>query len=157
MPKRIEWREVAVNVDAVDADTLLSGMKSFEVTKSHAMACTACWDVDPHHMRYRLLACNSVACDPAGVFACPWRGKTLTCQKSEEVSIYEFSEHASGVPSPKKKKLTSTQKDFCRELTSHHLRPMRICHAMARKFEIALEDLPALTTMQNFVNHYSRT
>ncbi|KAE8984776.1 hypothetical protein PR002_g22836 [Phytophthora rubi] len=34
---------------------------------------------------------------------------------------------------------------------------MRIRHAMARKFEIVLEDLPALTTVQNFVNHYSRT
>ncbi|KAK1940906.1 hypothetical protein P3T76_007612 [Phytophthora citrophthora] len=157
MPRRIAWREVAASVDAEDADTMLGDMKSFEVTKSNPMACTACSDVDPHQMRYRLLACNSEACYSAAVFACPWRGKTLTCLKSEEVSIYEFGEHASGVSSPKKKKLTSTQKDFCRELTNHHLRPMRIRNAMARKFETALEELPALSTVQNFVNHYSRT
>ncbi|POM58929.1 Hypothetical protein PHPALM_36358 [Phytophthora palmivora] len=158
MPRRIAWREVAISVDAVDADTVLSNMKSFEITKSNAMDCTACSDVAPHQMRYRLLACNSAACDSGAVFACPWRGKTLTCQKSEEVSIYEFDEHASGASSPKKKKkLTSAQKEFCRELTNHHLRPMQIRHAMARKFETALEELPALSTVQNFVNHYSRT
>ncbi|KAE8978931.1 hypothetical protein PR001_g24703 [Phytophthora rubi] len=132
-------------------------MKSFEITKSNAMACTACSDIELHQMRYRLLACNSEACDSAGVFACPWRGKALTCLKNDEVSIYEFGEHASGVSSPKKKKLTGAQKEFCRELTNNHLRPMRIRDAMARKFEIALEELPALTTVQNFVNHYSRT
>eukprot|EP00644_Phytophthora_capsici_P019610 jgi/Phyca11/133442/e_gw1.472.5.1 len=49
------------------------------------------------------------------------------------------------------------QKEFCRELAKHHLRPMRIRHAMSRKFETSLEELPALSTVQNFVNHYSRT
>ncbi|KAE8980802.1 hypothetical protein PR002_g24010 [Phytophthora rubi] len=157
MPKWIAWRELALSIDAEDGDAVLSDMKSLEITKSTAMACTACSDIEPQQMRYRLLACNSEACDSAGVFACPWRIKTLACLKNDEVSIYEFGEHASGVSSPKKKKLTGAQKEFCRELTNNHLRPMRIRHAMARKFEIALEELPALTTVQNSVNHYSRT
>jgi hypothetical protein len=119
MPKRIAWRELAHGLDAEDADTVLSEMKSYEITKSNPMACTACSDSQPHQMRYRLLACSSKACASPGVFACPWRGKILTCLKSDEVSIYDFDEHASAAPSP--------------------------------------EELPALTTVQNFVNHYSRT
>ncbi|KAE9047699.1 hypothetical protein PR001_g4095 [Phytophthora rubi] len=110
----------------------------------------ACSDVEPQQMRYRLLACNYKACDSTGGFACPWRGKTLTCLKNDEVSIYEFGEHASGVSSPKKKKLTGAQIKFCRELTIHHPHPMRIRHAMARKFDITLEELPELVTAQNF-------
>ncbi|ETL47613.1 hypothetical protein L916_02656, partial [Phytophthora nicotianae] len=58
---------------------------------------------------------------------------------------------------PKKKKFTKAQKDFCRELADQHLRPMRIRLALSRKFETSLMDLPPLTTVQNFVNYYSRT
>uniref|UniRef100_H3GUC6 Uncharacterized protein n=1 Tax=Phytophthora ramorum TaxID=164328 RepID=H3GUC6_PHYRM len=154
MPKRIVWREVTLGIDAGDVDTVLGDMKSFEITKSNAIACTACSDFE---LRYRLLACNSETCDSACLFAWPWRCKTLRCLKSDEVSIYEFGEHASRVSSPKKKKMTSRQKEFCHELTNHHLRLMGIRHAMARKFELALKELPASTTVQHFVNHYSQT
>ncbi|RLN50009.1 hypothetical protein BBJ28_00006331 [Nothophytophthora sp. Chile5] len=34
---------------------------------------------------------------------------------------------------------------------------MRIRHALSRKFSTPLEELPGLKTVQNFVNHYSRT
>ncbi|OWZ04428.1 hypothetical protein PHMEG_00023677 [Phytophthora megakarya] len=54
-------------------------------------------------------------------------------------------------------KLTLTQKGYCRELTDQRLRPMRIHHAMAWKFNTALQDLPALTQVHNFVSYYSRT
>uniref|UniRef100_H3GZH5 MULE transposase domain-containing protein n=1 Tax=Phytophthora ramorum TaxID=164328 RepID=H3GZH5_PHYRM len=51
MPKRIAWREVALGVDVGDADTVLSDMKSFKITKSNVMACS---DFEPHQS-YRLL------------------------------------------------------------------------------------------------------
>ncbi|RLN44479.1 hypothetical protein BBJ28_00023857 [Nothophytophthora sp. Chile5] len=58
---------------------------------------------------------------------------------------------------PARKKLTTTQKAFCRELAENHLRPMGIRHALARKFSTPLEELPTLKTVQNFVNHHGRT
>eukprot|EP00644_Phytophthora_capsici_P009234 jgi/Phyca11/131504/e_gw1.106.87.1 len=103
--------------------------------------------------------CSSTACKAAvssGVHVCSWRGKTLSCQVSDAVSIFEVGEHATAVNSPKKKKLTELQKTYCRELTAQHLRPVRIRNAMARKFGAALQDLPSLGTVQNFVNYYSR-
>ncbi|GMF19581.1 unnamed protein product [Phytophthora lilii] len=83
--------------------------------------------------------------------------ETQTCLACDEVSIYTVGEHLAEASSPKKKKMNATQKAFCRELADNHLRPMRIRLAMGRRFETALGDLPALNTVQNFVNHYSRT
>ncbi|KAG2777508.1 hypothetical protein PC129_g15334 [Phytophthora cactorum] len=59
-------------------------------------------------------------------------------------SIYEFGGHASDAMSPKKKKLTTSQKTFCREMAEHNLRPMRIRHSLSKKFDSPLENLPAL-------------
>ncbi|OWY93319.1 hypothetical protein PHMEG_00037338, partial [Phytophthora megakarya] len=110
-----------------------------------------------HKMRYRLLECRSSACLDGSLQKCEWRGKTVTCLDSDITSIFEYGEHTSLTTSPRKKKLTSTQKQFCREMASHHLRPMRIRHALSQKFDIPLDDLPTLMTVQNFVNYYSRT
>ncbi|POM60595.1 hypothetical protein PHPALM_30533 [Phytophthora palmivora] len=130
MPKLIPWQDTALGIDGNSADVVLDGMKAFEITKSNKMACTVCSDVEPHHIRHRLLECCSQACE---------------------------TETLNGYSSPKKKKLSATQNAFCRDLSEHHLRPIRIRHAMARKFDTNLEDLPALSTIQNFVNHHART
>ncbi|ETM97742.1 hypothetical protein PPTG_20080, partial [Phytophthora nicotianae INRA-310] len=108
-------------------------------------------------MRYRLLECSSEACSETSTTKCPCRGKVVTCLDTTCVCVYEYNEHLSAADDPKKKKLTKAQKDFCRELADQHLRPMRIRLALSRKFETSLMDLPPLTTVQNFVNYYSRT
>ncbi|GMF31296.1 unnamed protein product [Phytophthora fragariaefolia] len=143
MPKRIPWQDVAIGSAAVDVDEVLSGMKPFEVTKSNTMACTICNKDEPHKMRYRLLECTSQACEAcfaSGSPACSWRGKTLSCLKYELVSIYTAGYHTTAVSSPWKKKLTSTQKAFCRELADHHLKSMRIRNRMSKKFGMLLQD-----------------
>ncbi|OWZ04475.1 hypothetical protein PHMEG_00023616 [Phytophthora megakarya] len=155
MPRRVSWREIAVNVDDAEAETVVTGLKSFDIAKSQAMGCTICLSAD-HKMRYRLLECSSGACAEASPLKCAWRGKMVTCLSSEHVSIFEFGEHNSLAASPGRKKLTLTQKAFCRDLAENHLRPMRIYHALARKFAIPQEELPPLKTTQNFVNHYGR-
>ncbi|ETM35202.1 hypothetical protein L914_17861, partial [Phytophthora nicotianae] len=156
MPKRVCWNERAVDVDASEADAVLDSLKSFDIDKSQTMACTLCRDAE-HKMRYRLLVCGSQACCEASELKCAWRGKIVTCLETEHASIFEFGSHNTAVSSPKKKKLSSTQKTFIRELADNHLRPMRIRHALARKFETPHEDLHPLKTVQNFVNHYART
>ncbi|ETP24181.1 hypothetical protein F441_02778 [Phytophthora nicotianae CJ01A1] len=108
-------------------------------------------------MRYRLLECSSEACSETSTTKCPCRGKVITCLDTTCVCVYEYNEHLSAADDPKKKKFTKAQKDFCRELADQHLRPMRIRLALSRKFETSLMDLPPLTTVQNFVNYYSRT
>ncbi|RLN73455.1 hypothetical protein BBJ28_00007748 [Nothophytophthora sp. Chile5] len=160
MPKRIDWQDVALGASAIDAEGLLGAMKSYEVTKSNLMACAICVEDGRHKMMYRLLKCASQACTESTSShgqACPWQGKTLTCLENDAVSIFKVGEHVTAASSPKKKRMTPSHKTYCRELTTHHRRPMRIRHAMARKFEKVLQDLPSLSTVQNFVHQYSRT
>ncbi|ETI36520.1 hypothetical protein F441_17225 [Phytophthora nicotianae CJ01A1] len=157
MPKRIPWLERVIAADEADADVVLVGFKSYDVAKSNTMACTMCLASEHHRMRYRLLVCTSSACSEAQEDACAWRGKILTCLSTNRVSVYDYGDHTAEGFSPKKKKLSASQKTFCREMAKNHLRPLRIRHAMARKFSTPLENLPNLSVVQNFVNHYSRT
>ncbi|RLN88063.1 hypothetical protein BBJ28_00003622 [Nothophytophthora sp. Chile5] len=160
MPKRIAWQDLALGAPGIDADKVLGAFKTYDVSKSNLYACTICLDDTPHMMRYRMLKCSSTACKAvvsSGVRDCTWRGKSLSCQVDDAVSIFEVGERATAVNSPKKKRLTDTQKTYCRELTTQHLRSVRIRRAMARKFGAVLQDLPSLDTVQNFVNYYSRT
>ncbi|RLN92624.1 hypothetical protein BBJ28_00015178 [Nothophytophthora sp. Chile5] len=120
------------------------------------MACTICPEAE-HKMRYRLLVCSSEACSEASELKCVWRGKMVTSLESQHASVFEYGEHHTMASTPARKKLTTTQKAFCRELAENHLRPMRIRHAQARKFSTPLEELLTLKTVQNFVNHHGRT
>jgi hypothetical protein len=145
-----------VEVDAAAAEAVVSKLKAFDIDKSHAMGCTMCLSAE-HKMRYRLLECSADSCAAASSIKCAWRGKMLTCLSTEKVSVFEYGEHSSAAHSPAPKKLTLAHKSFCRDLAESHLRPMRIRHALSRKFATPLEELPGLKTVQNFVNHYSRT
>uniref|UniRef100_H3GHY2 MULE transposase domain-containing protein n=1 Tax=Phytophthora ramorum TaxID=164328 RepID=H3GHY2_PHYRM len=157
MPRRVRWELKAADVEAVEADEMVAQMPAFDIDKSQTMACTRCKDAE-HKMRYRLLLCSSEACSDASDVKCAWRGKMVTCLESQHVSIFEYGDHNSEVSTPPtRKKLSATQKAVCRELAENHLRPMRIRHALARKFATPLEELPTLKTVQNFVNHHGRT
>ncbi|KAE8968998.1 hypothetical protein PR001_g27628 [Phytophthora rubi] len=156
MPKRVSWREIAVDVDAAEGEAVVARLKSFDIDKSQTMGCSICPGAD-HKMRYRLLECSYETCKGASPVKCAWRGKMVTCLDSEHVSIFEFGEHSSATASPGRKKLSLAQKAFCRDLAQNHIRPMRIRHALSRKFATPLEDLPPIKTVQNFVNHYGRT
>ncbi|KAG2790135.1 hypothetical protein PC116_g16966 [Phytophthora cactorum] len=153
MLRRVSWREKEVDVGAAEADAELEAMKSFDIDKSQSMACTICPEAE-HKMRYRLLMCSSETCVETSALKCAWRGKIVTCLATEHASIFEFGDHNTLESSPKRKKLTSTQKVFCRDLADNHLRPMRIRHALSRKFSTPLEELSSKKTVQNFVNHY---
>eukprot|EP00644_Phytophthora_capsici_P003947 jgi/Phyca11/108692/e_gw1.15.210.1 len=159
MPKRILWTELALASEACEGESILERLKAFDICKSNTLVCTVCTlAVDPHKMRYRLLKCKSETCSEASEVACSWRGKLLTCLSTSRMSIYESGAHTTLLASPqRKKKLTTAQKTFCREMAAHHLRPQRIRHALARKFDTSLENLPGLQVVQNFVNHYSRS
>ncbi|RLN43882.1 hypothetical protein BBJ28_00026860 [Nothophytophthora sp. Chile5] len=156
MPPRVSWRDLAVDVDPTEAEAVLARLKSFDINKSQSMGCSICHGAD-HKMRYRLLECSSTSCAEASPVKCTWRGKIVTCLDNEHASIFEYGEHTSPAPSPAPKKLTNRHKAFCRDLAEQHLRPIRIRHALARKFGTPVEELPSLKTVQNFVNHYGRT
>ncbi|ETK92224.1 hypothetical protein L915_04368 [Phytophthora nicotianae] len=71
-------------------------------------------------------------CSEASGLKCPWRGKIVTYLEFEHVMIFEYGEHNTTAASPRRKKLSSTQKAHCRELAENHLRPMRIRQALCR-------------------------
>ncbi|OWY91781.1 hypothetical protein PHMEG_00039500 [Phytophthora megakarya] len=100
-------------------------------------------------MRYRLLRCTSALCVGEAGDTCLWRGKTVI--ETGLQSVYDFGEHRSAVSSPIAKRLTPEHKEFCREMAANHLRPLRIRHALSRKFDTPLEQLPSLT--QYLDNH----
>ncbi|KAF1786481.1 hypothetical protein GQ600_22319 [Phytophthora cactorum] len=107
---------------------LLQSVKTFTAARSQLMPCTSCASASPHSMRYRLLSCGCKAVAP---FAkCQWRGKMVTCLESNAVTLY---------------------------MTRENSTPLRILHAMTRKFEKTLQELPELRKVQNTVNHYRRT
>ncbi|POM69760.1 Hypothetical protein PHPALM_13941 [Phytophthora palmivora] len=82
MPKRVRWRGKAFGVDAAEADEILTSLKTFDIDKSQAMACTICPEAE-HKMRYRLLVCSSGEFREASDITCTWRGKNVTCLDSE--------------------------------------------------------------------------
>jgi hypothetical protein len=154
MPRKLPWRELGSELSTDEADELLSKMKRHSTGKNNAMPCTACGAGSHHGMRYKLLKCESATC--SGV-TCSWRGKVLVCMDTGDSYIYELGDHFTASSSPKRARLTGTQKDFCRELAQQRLRPLRIQLAMGRKFQLPASDIPPLDKVQNFCNYYSRT
>eukprot|EP00644_Phytophthora_capsici_P002991 jgi/Phyca11/102684/e_gw1.7.736.1 len=155
MPKRVAWRELAINVSPDEVGTIREGLKSHKILKSEPGTCSLCPGTG-HKMRYRLLACTSSFCE-TGATTCSWRGKLLVCLSTGRSSMYEFGEHFTLAASPKRLKLTDAQKTYCKALAEERLKPMRIRHALSKKFNVSLDNLPSLTTVQNYVNNFSRT
>ncbi|KAE9087729.1 hypothetical protein PF010_g19623 [Phytophthora fragariae] len=48
MPKRIDWKDVALGTSALDADRVLGALKTYEVTKLNQLASVVCRDDAPH-------------------------------------------------------------------------------------------------------------
>ncbi|EGZ30152.1 hypothetical protein PHYSODRAFT_323584 [Phytophthora sojae] len=157
MAPRKPWSEIAVYVTEAEGIDILENMKSYQIHRSDPVMCTICAYSGDQDMRYPLLKFVSTTCALALSQACPWRGNLLVCLKTRRTTILEQEEHFSQASSPKRLKLSSAQKQFCRELTEERLRPMRIRHALSRQFGVALDLLPSLTTVQNYVNNYSRS
>ncbi|KAE9353250.1 hypothetical protein PF008_g5091 [Phytophthora fragariae] len=127
MPTGIDWNDVALGTSALYAERVLGALKTYEVAK-----------------------CNQLAYMPMA------REDFIVHGDRSGVDI-PGGEHVTAASSPGRKRLTPSQKAYIQELTLHLLEPMSIRHAMSRRFETVLQDLPSLSTVQNFVQHYSRT
>ncbi|EGZ16163.1 hypothetical protein PHYSODRAFT_510105, partial [Phytophthora sojae] len=128
------------------------------VTKSELVPCTVCTVAEPHNMRYRLRRCSCRSCTEEAPYAkCPWRAKTLHCEKVDHVDIYETSKHVTAMRTAPEPRLTSEMKVVAREMTAQGLKPVRIRNAILRKFNLAAEELPALSKIQRFCQYYAST
>ncbi|KAG3088827.1 hypothetical protein PI125_g18227 [Phytophthora idaei] len=131
MSKRVRWREKAVDVDAAETDTVVATPRSFDIDKSQTTACTICPEAE-HKMQYRLLVCSYQSCSEASVLKFASRGNIVTCLETEHALFFEYGDHNTVVSSPKRKKLASAQKAFCRDLAGNHLRPRQRLHAQSQ-------------------------
>ncbi|EGZ12927.1 hypothetical protein PHYSODRAFT_316430 [Phytophthora sojae] len=147
---RLPWRELGIDLVEHEAAIALERPRAYDTTKSHETP-------QDHKMRYKRLVCASSQCKEVVPSTCPWEGKVLTCLLTRRTYLFEVGEHYTDIGSPRKKKLSERQKQFCRELAAERLRPQRIRNVMARKVEAPLSSLPSLQTIQNFVNYYART
>ncbi|KAE9007683.1 hypothetical protein PR003_g16484 [Phytophthora rubi] len=117
MPRR---RKKAVRVDAAEGEEVVSSFKYFGIDKSQTVAYTLCPEA-AQKMRYRLLVCSPV-------------------RAASQVRVAQEDRHVPGVGArvdlrvrrpqhscvvPRRKKLTTTQMAFCREVAENHLRSIR--------------------------------
>ncbi|KAG3154460.1 hypothetical protein PI124_g9616 [Phytophthora idaei] len=152
------WNLLCSGVFSEDATVLLQGMKKWKTVKSQLMSCTFCSSGAPHAMRYRLLRCVCNHCtDAVPYLHCAWRLKVQVCQEADTVDVHELGDHHSRARAPFNSCITPGQRDFIKELARENLMPMRIRHALGRKFGIRPAALPSLRTVQNVVNHFRRT
>ncbi|KAG3131814.1 hypothetical protein PI126_g19903 [Phytophthora idaei] len=71
--------------------------------------------------------------------------------------MHELGDHHSRARTPSNSCITPRQRDFIKELAREPLMPMRIRHALGRKFGIRPAALPSLRSVQNVVHHFRRT
>jgi hypothetical protein len=120
MPRRILWVETSISVGPDTADAVLESLCRSTVFKSKPSKGTACLGEETHKSRYRLLeAAPTPAMTPVSSIKCTSRWR-MTYLEMNLVSVYEFGQHTRDVSSPQRKKLTTAQKLFCRELAEHH-------------------------------------
>ncbi|EGZ25570.1 hypothetical protein PHYSODRAFT_257835 [Phytophthora sojae] len=157
MPTSHDWQPLCSELSERDDDMLLLGMKAFKASRSQLMPCTACASATVHLMRYKILLCACKQCKAVAPFAkCPWRAKVLICQESKTVTMSERGKHFSAANPRRKPTITRAQRAFIHDMTRENLTPLRILHAMSRKFGLRLEDLPEIRKVQNCVSHYLR-
>ncbi|KAE9353357.1 hypothetical protein PF008_g5039 [Phytophthora fragariae] len=158
MPSPHAWSLLCSDISSEDAALVLQGMKKWKTVKSQLMPCTTCSSGDPHSMRYKLLRCACKHCtDAVPYLQCAWRLKMLVCLESDTVDMHEVGNHHSRARTPSKCCITPRQRDFIKELARENLMPMRIRHALGRKFGLRPDALPSLRAVQNIVHHFRRT
>ncbi|ETP11504.1 hypothetical protein F441_12980 [Phytophthora nicotianae CJ01A1] len=158
MPTSHAWQLLCSELPEGDADLLLLGMKAYKAIKSQLMPCTVCASASPHSMRYKTLSCVCKQCKAVSPFIkCPWRAKVLVCQEAKTVTISELEKHFTAANPRRKPSITRAQRTFIHDMTRENLTPLRILHAMSRKFSLSLQDLPELRKVQNCVSHFRRT
>ncbi|EGZ24980.1 hypothetical protein PHYSODRAFT_398409, partial [Phytophthora sojae] len=155
MPRPYAWNLLCSGVSAEDAALLLQGMKTWKTVKSQLMSCAACSSGTPHSMRYKALRCACKHCtDAVPYLVCPWRLKLHVCQETDAVDMHELGEHHSRARTPSKSCITPQQRDFIKEMARENLMPLRIRHALGRKFGLRPAALPSLRSVQNIVHHF---
>ncbi|ETK81506.1 hypothetical protein L915_13002 [Phytophthora nicotianae] len=94
MPTTTKWTTVYSDMAREDSQLLMEDMKVFIIVKSQLVPCVVCALTKPHKMRYQLLRYSSETCKAAAPYdACPWKGKVLTCQGLNRVTIMETGAH----------------------------------------------------------------
>ncbi|KAF1789607.1 hypothetical protein GQ600_18189 [Phytophthora cactorum] len=153
MPRSLLWTRLANGFSRKMPTRLLEALKASKITKSVPVTCTVCSTGAPHNIRYRLQRCSCRACAEESTYLkCPWRAKTLHCESADLVDILETGTHVTEMRSVPKPRLTSEMKVFAQEMTAQGLKPVRIRNAILRRFNLAPEELPPLTTIQRFCN-----
>ncbi|ETN23726.1 hypothetical protein PPTG_00257 [Phytophthora nicotianae INRA-310] len=133
MPTTTKWATVCSDMAREGSQLLMEDMEVVIIVKSQLVPCVVC-------------SSN----------ACPWKGKVLTCQGLNRVTIMETGAHETLVKEPQKVKLTPRLKDYGREMATQGLKPSRIRNGMARRFGLTESELPTLRQVQWFVSSYSK-
>ncbi|ETK97097.1 hypothetical protein F441_00345 [Phytophthora nicotianae CJ01A1] len=94
MPTTTKWATVCSDMAREGSQLLMEDMEVVIIVKSQLVPCVVCALTKPHKMRYQLLRCFSETCNTAATHdACPWKGKVLTCQSLNRVTIMETGAH----------------------------------------------------------------
>jgi hypothetical protein len=157
MPPKYSWKTICSDMPREDAQLLMEDMKIYFVSKSQLVPCRVCALTKPHKMRYQLLVCASETCKEATPYeSCPWRGKVLTCQELNRVTIMEVGGHETLVRERRKPMMTPRLKDYSREMATQGLKPARIRIGMARRFGLEESEMPTLRQVQWFVSYFTK-
>ncbi|KAE9169935.1 hypothetical protein PF004_g28035 [Phytophthora fragariae] len=88
---------------------------------------------------------------------CLWRGKLTICTQTNLASVYQTGDHLTSAIDAPNKALKACHKQYCWLMASEGLKPLCIRNGLRMKFGIRSEEMPALSTVQNFVNNYMKT
>lgn len=155
MPAKYLWVWLGEQPSDSALDKQLDTMKTYSTFTSHKVRCQICAiKVDNHHMRYKVLLCNSRTCGEG----CEWAVKGLTCCNTQISELFQHRFHASLERSPPRKKMKLTQKHFVKDMTKLGARPARIHSNMTLRYPNATAaDLPSLCQVQRVSYHYRKT
>lgn len=129
MPKKLGFKLVRLFDDKPEYDKYIAeSVGQWTNNKSHLYKCLVCI-MDDHNMRITYGSCSNPNCkSAAGVIGeCGHRIKTLTCQQTGQMALYEVGEHLSDVFEKKHHGLTPLVKELVDNLIfTYDNRPKRI-------------------------------
>ncbi|OWZ17240.1 hypothetical protein PHMEG_0008845 [Phytophthora megakarya] len=150
------WNEVSSNFARAEAGSKISGQGS-DVSGTSVMGVqmySACIDGAETVMVDGNFAMPTSA---TPYDACPWKGKVLTCQGLNRVTIMETGTHETLVREPRKPpKFNAHLKDYERELATQGMMPARIRMGKGRRFGLAEDEMPTLREVQGFVCNFTK-